>query len=126
MNVFEEKIEPLAKPHQWILDRYCKSNKLISNGLFSNRVKKHYYDLLNKTLEGNLLKVHHLKSLRSLLDETNDPATTFQVILALAYDIANDYEYARDIFLRHHASFAIDNCIHDIEKYLNDTAPSKN
>ena len=124
MNVFEEE-ESLTKPHQWMLDRFCRSNRLISRGTFSNRLKKHYYELLEKARKGNLLRVHHLKSLRSRLEDNNDAETSFQIIVALAEDIANDYEYARDIYLRHHASFAIDNCIDDIDKYLIDTAPCK-
>ena len=122
MNVFGEEIESL--PCACVLDRYIKSNKLISPELGAN-VRGYYLDLLDLVWQGNLLRVHHLKTLRQLMNDNDlDYSNAFQMIKVLANDIFLDYKRERKFFLRYHASFAIDNCINDISKYLKDTAPA--
>ena len=117
MNVFGEETEPL--PCQCVQNRYFKSNSMI-NG---RTVRDYYLDLMNKVWQGNLLRVHHLKTLRRLMNE-DDIDDAFHIIEVLGNEILRDYKCERNFFLRYHASFAIDNCINDISKYLKDTAPA--
>lgn len=121
MNEHGEDSETL--PCEAVLDRYLKSNRLISPELGAN-VRSYYLNLMDSVWQGNLLRVHHLKTLRRLMDEEDiDYGEAFKIIKVLANDILLDYKWERNFFLRYHASFAIDNCINDIIKYLKDTAP---
>ena len=116
--------DSVSLPCQAVLDRYIKSNRLISPELYVD-VRSYYFNLLDLVWQGNLLRVHHLKTLRRLMTERYiDDAEAFNIIQVLANDIFLDYKYERKFFLRYHASFAIDNCINDISKYLKDTAPA--
>ena len=118
----EFKEDTVVLPAQGVQGRYIKSN--LATLPLDIIVRRYYLDLLVKVRQGNLLRVHHLKTFRRLMNEIYiDDAVAFKYTGILANDILRDYKCERELFLRYHASFAIDNCINDIIKYLEDTAP---